>query len=129
PPTVVYSTSTLPSPTLFRTTRRSSPPPDNVGRRDQHISRWNRSCLLEDGLSRRFRRRTRPERGAVGPEPPCRAVVSEPDPPPVLMDELVVEGADEHEVVEIRRAAAPPPGDVVRLREALGPAARARAPD
>ena len=44
--------------------------------------------------------------------------------PPVLVDQPMVERADEDEVLEIGRAALRPPDDVVRLGEAARPAAR-----
>jgi hypothetical protein len=44
--------------------------------------------------------------------------------PSVLVDQLVVEGADEREVVEVGAAAPRPPSDVVRVREAPVAAAR-----
>jgi len=39
----------------------------------------------------------------------------------VLVHELVVKGADQHQVREIRGAASPPPHDVMGLREPPGP--------
>src|SRR5262245_1784925 len=54
---------------------------------------------------------------AVGPEPADVAVVSALDRPAVLVDEPVVERADEDEVLEVGRPAVAPPHDVVGLRE------------
>src|SRR4029077_4398252 len=46
------------------------------------------------------------------------------DGPAVLVHELVVKRAHQHQVVEIGSAPLLPPSDVVRLGEAIGPAAR-----
>ena len=49
--------------------------------------------------------RAREVRAAAGVEPPHDAVVAELERPPVLVDELVMERADQHQVVEVRAPA------------------------
>ena len=58
-----------------------------------------------------------PVSGAVGLEPPKPSVVGTLDRPPVLVDEPMVEPADEYQVVEAGRASPRPPHDVVRVGE------------
>ena len=66
--------------------------------------------------------------GAVGTEPSNRAGGVAAERPPVFMGEAVVERADQHQVVQVRAAAAAPPHDVVGLRERPCSASREPAP-
>src|SRR5207247_4749781 len=75
-------------------------------------------------LSRRSWGRARSMSRAIGVGPTHRAVVVSHDPPSVLVNQLVVERADQHEVVQIGGTAIAPPPDVVSLGEPSGSTAR-----
>jgi hypothetical protein len=66
--------------------------------------------------------RARPVQSAAWKEPSNPAIGVPLHRPPVLVDESMMERADQQEVVQVRSAAMPPPHDVVGLGKSSRPA-------
>src|SRR5262245_23031752 len=102
PPTVVTATSMPRSPL-------SSPPDPSVSRSEKLLRWWGR---------------TRPVGLPLLAEPGNGSVLLSSYAPAVLVDEPVMERADEHQVLEVRSPTLFPPNDVMGLRESFGAAGR-----
>jgi hypothetical protein len=96
---------------LARADPSRTPDPDSAGSRPKNLHG-----------SVRARRRPCSVESAAGKEPSNRAVGVPLHGPPVLVDEPMMERADQQEVVQVRAAPMPPPHDVVGLGESSRPA-------
>lgn len=79
---------------------------------------WPRSCAHQR-LAGWIR--TRVVGSPVGTEPPELTARIPAELPAVLVHELVMKGADQQEVAQVRGAASLPPHDVMGLRESAAP--------